>query len=71
VDTAFSEAVPAGAPAVLGEVVEGDTAGYHFYPGRDRVRAWLAEAGLQILADADDPYDGWAYWHILTRTSAM
>ena len=35
-----------GLPAVRGEVIEGDTAGYHYYPGRDRVLEWVAGEGL-------------------------
>jgi SAM-dependent methyltransferase len=58
----------AALPAVAGEVIEGDTAGYHFYPGRDRVRSWLDEQRLEIVAEADDPLDGWAYWHLIVRT---
>ena len=65
---AFAAATAAGMPIVEGEVIEGDTAGYHFYPGRERVRAWLAAAGLTVVDEADDPYDGWAYWHLLVRT---
>jgi SAM-dependent methyltransferase len=63
-DTARSH----GWPAVRGEVVEGDTGGYHYYPGRDRVRGWLADAGLIVVDDAVDPEDGWAYWHLLVQT---
>jgi SAM-dependent methyltransferase len=54
-----------GIPAVLGEVVAGDVAGYHFYPSRDRVRAWLREAGLAIVDSGYQPEDGWGYWHLL------
>ena len=35
-----------GLPAVRGEVIEGDVAGYHYYPGRERVRVARAE-GLE------------------------
>jgi SAM-dependent methyltransferase len=56
-----------GWPAVRGELVEGDTGGYHCYPGRDRVRGWLAGVGLQVIDEATDPEDGWAYWHVLVR----
>jgi SAM-dependent methyltransferase len=65
---AAAKATEAGLPAVAGEVIEGDTGGYHFYPGRDRVRSWLAEQRLEIVAQADDPLDGWAYWHLIVRT---
>jgi SAM-dependent methyltransferase len=64
IDAAFRAAQAAGLPAVRGEVVEGDTAGYHFYPDRDRVRSWLADARLTIIDEATDHEDGWAYWHL-------
>jgi hypothetical protein len=65
---AAAKAEKAGLPAVAGEVIEGEAGGYHFYPGRDRVRNWLAEQRLEIVADADDPLGGWGYWHLLVRT---
>jgi SAM-dependent methyltransferase len=58
----------AGIPAVYGEVIEGDTAGYHFYPGRDRIRTWLTDLRLELVDEATDLEDGWAYWHLLVRT---
>jgi SAM-dependent methyltransferase len=57
-----------GWPAVRGEVIEGDTAGYHFYPGRDRVRGWLADLQLEVIDEATDAEDGWSYWHLFIRT---
>lgn len=68
IDAAFEDAKQRGWPAVHGEVVDGDTAGYHFYPGRDRVRRWLADQRLELVADATDQEDGYAYWHLLVRT---
>jgi SAM-dependent methyltransferase len=58
-----------GLPAVRGEVVEGDTAGYHYYPGRERVREWLAAEGLELLEEATDQEEGWAYWHLFVMAS--
>jgi SAM-dependent methyltransferase len=57
-----------GIPAVRGEVVEGDTAGYHYYPGRPKVLDWLAAEGLEVVEDASDQQDGWVYWHIFLST---
>ena len=57
-----------GLPAVRGEIVEGDTAGYHYYPGRERIRAWFAVEGLMIVEEATDQEDGWGYWHLLVQT---
>jgi SAM-dependent methyltransferase len=64
---AFAAAQAIGIPAVHGEVVEGDTAGYHYYPGRARVDDWLAAEGLAIVDEATDEQDGWAYRHLLVR----
>ena len=54
-------------PVVRGEVIEGDTARYHYYPGRERVLAWLADAGLTVVAEDFDQQEGWGYRHLLTR----
>ena len=68
IEAAWAENRARGLPAVRGEVVEGDTAGYHYYPGRDRVRAWLSAEGLELLDEATDQEDGWAYWHMFVVT---
>ena len=57
----------AGLPAVRGEVIEGDVAGYHYYPGRGQVGRWVEAEGLEIVAKDTEPQDGWAYWHLLLR----
>lgn len=67
VDRAYEEAVARGWPAVRGELVEGDYAGYHYYPGRDRVLAWLAAEGLEVVEEAADRRDGYGYRHFLVR----
>ena len=68
IDAGFTDGQSKGLPLVRGEVIEGDTAGYHYYPGRSRVNGWLAAEGLEVVADASDWEDGWGYWHILVRT---
>lgn len=68
IDAAFAAAQHLGWPSVRGEVVEGDTAGYHYYPGRPRVMSWLADAGLSIVGEAADQQVDWGYWHLLLRT---
>jgi ubiquinone/menaquinone biosynthesis C-methylase UbiE len=65
---AFEVAKAAGWPAVYGEVVEGDTAGYHFYADRDRIEGWLTDAGFEVVEDADEWLDGYGYRHLLLRT---
>jgi SAM-dependent methyltransferase len=69
VDEAFADAQAKGLPSVYGEVIEGDTAGYHYYPGRALVDAWLEAEGLAIVDEAIDQQDGWAYRHLLVRDS--
>ena len=64
---AFEKQSAEGLPAVLGEVIEGDTAGYHYYPGRERVLGWLADAGFSVVDEDFDQQDGWGYRHLLTR----
>ena len=68
IEFAFADAQARGLPVVRGEVIEGDTAGYHYYPGRDRVMAWLAAEGLQVVDEALDQQEGWGYRHLLLQT---
>jgi len=64
---AFEKQSAQGIPVVTGEVIEGDTAGYHYYPGRERVLGWLAEAGFSVVEEDFDQQEGWGYRHLLTR----
>ena len=59
-----------GLPAVLGEVVDGDVAGYHYYPSREQVIGWTAAAGLTLIDEADHQEDGWGYRHLLLQRPA-
>jgi SAM-dependent methyltransferase len=72
VEAAFVELRGRGLPAVRGEVTEGGAAGYHYYPGRDRVLGWIAEAGLDVVEEAAEtgPNGDWGYRHFLMRTPA-
>lgn len=54
-----------GFPVVDGEVIERSTGGYHFYPDRERVERWLADAGFAIIDQADEALDGYGYHHML------
>lgn len=65
---AFEKQSAQGLPTVHGEVIEGDTAGYHFYPGRDQALTWLAESGLEVVAEDFDQQEGFGYRHLLTRS---
>ena len=55
-----------GFPAVRGEIV-GDVSGYHYFPSRDQVQAWLDETGWQVVAEDYAPETGWGYRHLLLR----
>lgn len=68
VDGAFAALVARGLPVVRGEVIEGDVAGYHYYPGRDRVMRWLEAEGLAVVEQDTEAHEGWAYWHLLLRS---
>jgi ubiquinone/menaquinone biosynthesis C-methylase UbiE len=67
IDTAFADAQARGVPAIRGEIIEGDVAGYHYYPGREQVLRWFAAEGLDVVAEAFDQEDGWGYRHLLAR----
>jgi ubiquinone/menaquinone biosynthesis C-methylase UbiE len=65
---AFEDGTSRGWPIVFGEVIEGDTAGYHFYPDRAQVERWVTDAGFDIIEQAEEPLHGYAYRHLLLRT---
>ncbi len=67
IDAALAETTAQGMPAVRGEVIEGDTAGYHYYPGREQVLRWVDAEDLDVVAEAQDVEDGWGYLHLLLR----
>lgn len=68
IEAAFAELVRRGAPAVRGEVVDGDVAGYHYYPDREQVLRWTAAEGLDIVDETFDQQEGWGYRHLLLRS---
>ena len=67
IDAAFADSTAKSLPAVWGEVIEGDTAGYHYYPRREQVLRWLDAEGLDVIEEALDQEEGWSYWHLLLR----
>jgi SAM-dependent methyltransferase len=67
IEQAFQSLSARGLPAVPGEIVEGDVAGYHYYPGRDRVTGWFADEGLIVVDEGYKQENGWAYRHFLLR----
>jgi hypothetical protein len=66
-DEAFAATAHVGLPAVHGEDVGDDTAGYHYYPSRDRISRWLEDAGIEVVEEADEALDGYGYHHLLLR----
>src|SRR5262245_56853799 len=67
VEQAFKTLSAQGLPAVRGEVVEGGVAGYHYYPGRERVLRWIADARLEVIDEDYSATDDWGYRHFLLR----
>lgn len=61
IDASFRALTADGQPAVRGEVVEGDVAGYHYYPGRAQALAWLTDAGFTVLDEDYDDHGDWGY----------
>lgn len=68
ISQAFGTLSERGLPVVRGEVVEGDVAGYHYYPGREQVMEWFGQEDLAIADEGFQQEDGWAYRHFLVRT---
>ena len=69
INAAFALAQASGLPAIHGEVIEGDTAGYHYYPGRERVDSWLEAEGLALIDEDVDAQQDWAYRHLLLQAA--
>jgi 2-polyprenyl-3-methyl-5-hydroxy-6-metoxy-1,4-benzoquinol methylase len=69
IDQALAALTADGVPAVRGEVVAGDSGGYHYYPGREQVTGWLRREGLTILDEHFKQEDGWGYHHFLLHAS--
>ena len=65
---AFERLCARGLSAVRGELVEGDVAGYHYYPGRDQAVEWITHEGLTIVDEAFRWENGWGYRHFLLHT---
>jgi SAM-dependent methyltransferase len=69
IDDAFADMSARGLPVVRGEVIAGDVAGYHYYPGRDQVVRWLEAEGLAILDQDTEQHEDWSYWHLLVQAA--
>jgi ubiquinone/menaquinone biosynthesis C-methylase UbiE len=67
IEEAFTALTARGLPIVYGEVIDGDVAGYHYYPSRNRVTGWFHCAGLRIIGEGYNQEDGWGYRHFLLQ----
>ena len=67
ISQAFDALTAHGLPALRGEIIEGDVAGYHYYPGRDRVMGWFEAAGLDVIDEDYSAEEDWGYRHFLLR----
>lgn len=66
-DEHFTRLTGDGHPAIRGEIIEGDVAGYHYYPPIGQVLTWFDEAGWQPIAEGFTQEDGWGYRHFMLR----
>jgi hypothetical protein len=66
-DQAFQSLSARGLPAVRGEIVERNVAGYHYYPGREQAVEWFQREGLAVADEGFGHDDGWGYRHFLLR----
>jgi cyclopropane fatty-acyl-phospholipid synthase-like methyltransferase len=67
VDATHEALLARGLPAVAGEVLDGDVAGYHFLPRRAQVVEWIAVTDLRVIDEAYHQEDGWGYRHFLLQ----
>jgi 2-polyprenyl-3-methyl-5-hydroxy-6-metoxy-1,4-benzoquinol methylase len=67
INVTFRALAADGQPAVRGEVIEGDVAGYHYYPGRAQALVWLTDAGFTLLDEDSDDHGDWGYRLLLLR----
>ena len=67
IQRAFESLCARGLPAVRGELVEEDTPGYHYFPGRDQAADWFGRQGLVIVDEGFWRGNGWGHHHFLLR----
>ena len=65
-DAELADATARGLPVVRGEESRD---GYHYYPSREQVGHWLAEAGLEVVAEDYTAREDYGYLHLLLRPS--
>jgi hypothetical protein len=62
----FAEAVALGLPVFVGEHYRRG-GGYHHYPNRNHVAAWLAAERLEVVAEGHSRDSDYSYLHLLTH----
>lgn len=67
IQRAFESLCARGLPAVRGELVEEDTPGYYYFPGRDQAADWFGRQGLVIVDEGFWRGNGWGHHHFLLR----
>ena len=67
IDDAFTANVARGWPAIRDEIIEGDTAGYHYYSLREQVLRWIEQVGLDVVEEGSDHEAAWGYWHLILQ----
>ena len=65
IESAYTDARAKGLPAVFGETPRGH--GYHHYPTTERVLAWVAAEGLEVVDEAVTRARNYGYLHLLLR----
>ena len=71
IEEAFAKLMARRLPAVHGEIIEGDVAGYHYYPRRDQAIGWFSAAGLQVTDEGFNQEDDWGYRHFLLKKASQ
>jgi SAM-dependent methyltransferase len=66
-ERAFARLSARGLPAVRGELADGNPAGYHFFPGRDKAVDWFCRQELAIVDEGFRRGNGWGHRHFLLR----
>lgn len=67
IERAFASLSARELPAVRGELVEEDAAGYHYFPGRGQAVDWFGQQGLAIVDEGFWRGNGWGHRHFLPR----
>ena len=72
IEASFAALTAEGLPVVRGELIDEESAGYHFYPDRASILDWMAAEGLKVIDGLYEasPAGRWGYRHFLLRAPA-